>query len=303
MWRSQLYLFWLTSVVKPRRGNQESDTHNLADQHWQPAALVDVELTLSWGEYFGGKWTSPKSTNMRKPLVIRGIDEYHPEQVVLAARTETPPNVTERLIVSLVYFNKDYVKAYKVTFTSKNVGPLVDEDDPDFALRVMDVFYQQQFWDPHANATLDAASLDVNALDLTLRVAQPDTAATPTIDELVLTKKLNHAGYNLRTVMHPVENQWEAPYLYADEHSTFVVQPDERFVSYWDHIDYVPILFDPVVVDVPPLREQVTIPDPRDPIWNPPWADLVNPNLKAVVGNTDVFDFGGATFGALGLMR
>jgi hypothetical protein len=290
-------------VEKPRRGTQDTSGDAFADQHWQQRSAIDVELTFSWGEYYQGKWISPKSTNMRRPLVIRGLQEFHPEELVLAARTETPPEVSERLVVSTIYYHKGDVKAFKVIFTSKNSGPIVREDDPDALLRDgVDVFYQHLFWDRQVESTLDSTSLDVPRFDLTLRVGQPASAWSPTIDETLFTKKLDQPGFNVRPAMHPVENQWEAPFFYADEHSTFFVKPDERVFDFSRVVDYVPIPFDPVVVEIPPLFEQVVVPNPRDPIWDPDWASLVNPNIKNVIGENVSFELDGVQFGALGLM-
>ncbi len=134
-------------------------------------------------------------------------------------------------------------------------------------------------------------------------MGQPTNAWSATVDETIFTKKLDHPSFNLRTVMHPIENQWEAPFFYADEHSTFLVKPDERIVNWSMIIDYVPIPFEPVVVEVPPLYEQVVVIGPPDPIWDPGWTKLVNPNLKNVIGENVSFELDGVRFDALGLMR
>jgi hypothetical protein len=310
IWKSQLYLFWLTLVEKPQKGKQDSASDTMANQHWQPPSPIDVEVSFNWGEYYKGKWISPKSTNMRRPLVIRNLVpdpgdpvEFHPNEIVLAARTETPPEVSERLVLSLIYYHKSKVKAFKVIFTSKNAAPIVVEDNPDYSLRdVVDVFYQKLFWDRQPEATLDSTSLDVQRLDLTVRVGQPANAWSPTVDETVFTKKLDHPGYNLRTVMHPIENQWEAPFFYADEHSTFLVKPDERVFDWSVIVGYVPIPLEPVVIDVPPLYEQVVVVGPPDPIWDPGWAKLVSPTYKSVIGENVSFELDGVRFDALGLM-
>jgi hypothetical protein len=304
MWRNQLFLFWLTILVKPRSGQQDQSIDPMAQQHWQPRAPVDVEITFNWGEYYNGSWVSPKSTNMGKPVVVRGLQEFHPEDIVLASRTEQPPNVSERLIFSLIYYHQSDVKAWKVVFTSKNVGPIMHEDDPDTTLRDgVEIFNRALFWDRQTEATLESTSLDVPRTDLTLRVAQPPHALSATVDETILTKQLPDPGFNVRTAMHPVENQFEAPFFYADEHSTFLLQPDETLRSFVQIVDYVPVATDPIKINVPILVEQLAGPNPRDPIWNPPWTNLVNLNLKNVIGNTDPFELDGVQFNALGLMR
>jgi hypothetical protein len=294
----------VTTLEKPRGGSQDAAGESIAGQTWKARSPIDVEVTLSWGEYFGGKWTSPKSTNMRRPLVIRGLQEFKPQDLVLAVRTEDPPNVSERLVVSVVYYDQGHVKAYKAVFTSKNCSPIVVEDDADALLRMtVDSFYQRLFWDRQPESTLDSTSLDVPRFDLTLRVGQPDNAWSPTVDEQLLVKKLDRPGFNVRPTMHPVENQWEAPFFYADEHSTFLVNPSEQVYDFTLIDVYVPIPIDVVALEVPPLVQQVAVPNPLDPIWNPGWMQLVNPNIRNVIGANVSFPLDGVQFGALGLMR
>jgi hypothetical protein len=190
MWRNQLYLFWLTTMVKPRGGQQDQDDNNMADQHWKPRSPVDVEITFNWGEYYNGAWVSPKSMNMSKPLMIRGLQEFHPGDIVLAARTEQPANVAERLIFSLIYYHKSDVKAWKIVFTSKNAEPILYEDNPDATLRDgVEIFNRSLFWDRQTEATLDATSLEVPRQDLTVRVTQPPNALWPTVDETIFTRQ------------------------------------------------------------------------------------------------------------------
>ena len=120
MWRGQLFLFWWTVVQKPQDGKQDTSDKEFADQKWKPRSRTNVELTLNWGELYQGKWTSPKSTNMRRPLVIRDLLDYHPEELLLFSRTEQPPGSSERLVFSVIYFNPQDTKAFKLVFTSKN---------------------------------------------------------------------------------------------------------------------------------------------------------------------------------------
>jgi hypothetical protein len=305
VWRNQLYLFWVTAVVKPRPGNQDTVAGDLAGQTWAPRSLIDVELTLNWGELYRGKWTSPKSTNMAKPLRLRGLTAYHPESLLLFARPFTPAGSSERLAFAVVYYHDDDVKAYGVIFTSKNASPIVLEDLPDPEL-VNDVgrFYEQLFWERQSESTLDANSLDIPNTDLILRIEQPPNAASATVDEKLLTKALSpFPGWNVHTVMHRVENQWEAPFFYADEHSTFYVQGDETHHTVRDVDDYIPIAVAATPIHLDDLYEEVIVERPLDPIWDPPWKRLVNPRITTVLAADVSFELDGQRFDALGLRR
>lgn len=204
----------------------------------------------------------------------------------------------------VVYYHDDDVKAFLVVFTSKNASPIVLEDIADPEL-VNDVgrFYEQLFWERQGESTLDSNSLDVPRTNLTLRIAQPPNSASATKDETVLTKVSPFAGWNVRTVMHPVENQWEAPFFYADEHSTFYVEGDESHRTI-DVIDeYVPIAVGTAPIHLDDLYEEVVIQNPRDPIWNPAWKQLVNPQITTVLATDVTFELDGTRFDALGLKR
>jgi hypothetical protein len=302
MWRNQLYLFWVTAVQKPRPGNQDLETGNLAGQSWAPRSTIDVELTLNWGELYHGKWTSPKSTNMKKPLVVPGLFEFHPESVLLFARTFKPEGSSERLVFAVVYLHGLAVKAFSVVFTSKNASPIVVPDFPDPVLiNGVGRFYEQEFWERQGSSVLDANSLDVPLTDLTLRIDQPANAISDVKDELLLTKVSPFPGWNGRTVMHPVENQWEAPFFYADEHSTFYVEGDEQHRTFNRVDEYVPIAVGTIEIKVDEIHEEVVIPNPRDPIWNPEWKYLVDKNITTVLPADVSFELDGQQFDAMGL--
>jgi ABC toxin N-terminal region/Neuraminidase-like domain/Salmonella virulence plasmid 28.1kDa A protein len=302
MWRNQLYLFWVTAVEKPRGGNQDSVGGALADQHWAARARVDVELTLNWGELYRGRWSSPKSTNMHKPLVIRSLQTFHPASLLLFARTHKPEGSSERLVSEVVYYHHDDVKAFMLVFTSKNASPIVFEDTADPEL-VNDVgrLYEQLFWERQSESTLDSNSLDVPRTELTLRIEQPPNAVSASQDERLLTKTAPFPGWNVRTVMHPVENQWEAPFFYADEHSTFYVEGDESHRTIPEIDEYVPIAIGTVPIHVDEVYEEVISPNPRDPIWNPEWRQLVSPQFTTLLPADVSFELDGVRFDALGL--
>jgi hypothetical protein len=302
-WRNQLFLFWVTAVEKPRSGNQDAKGGPLANQTWAARSPVDVELTLNWGELYRGKWGSPKSTNMNKPLVIRGLGRYHPGSLLLFSRTEKPPASSERLIFSVIYYHGSDVKAFKVVFTSKNASPIAFEDDPDNELvRDVALFYKRLYWDPQNNSILDFNSLDIPRTHLTVRIDQPDNAWADTVDQKLLTKTSGFNGWNVHTAMHPTENQWETPFFYADEHSTFHVQGHETYRNFSLVDVYLPpegVLMKTEFVD---LYEE-TVVDPLDPIWDPPWKHLVNVNIKTVLGEDVSFELDGKSFDAIGLME
>jgi hypothetical protein len=104
--------------------------------------------------------------------------------------------------------------------------------------------------------------------------------------------------------MHPVENQWEAPWFYWDDHSVFFVSGDESIGSERTHYyvdDFVPSYVG-TMKDIPPLYEEpvkTVKPRPGDPVIDP-FITVVNQNYKVVITDNGNFEFGGQKFDARG---
>src|SRR6266536_1747067 len=116
-----------------------------------------------------------------------------------------------------------------MTLTSKNAAPAVSSGS-DFALLFqVEVFNYILLWEPHLSSVLDYNRLYETGKSFAVRIQQPDGAAQYQIDENLLTKtNPMWNGFKVRPVMHPTENQWEAPLFYSDERSIFFIAPDER---------------------------------------------------------------------------
>jgi hypothetical protein len=102
--------------------------------------------------------------------------------------------------------------------------------------------------------------------------------------------------------LHPIDNQWNAPFFYSDEHSLFSVEAREVI---WDDT-WLDVFYDngpsPVytIDHIPPVYEQPVIPNRGDPVIDP-WETSVNPNFKTIIQDNVAFRFGGAVFDAGGL--
>ena len=124
-------------------------------------------------------------------------------------------------------------------------------------------------------------------------------------------------GFKLLPLRHIIENQWEAPVFYDDEHSTFFIKPDEeltiplwRYDGYYDLGIYekftpeleIPPLVEKPVPKWPPTRG--TIFEKEDMVSNP-WEtndSIVNKNnnYKNVMISTKHFVSGDVKFGVGG---
>ena len=308
VWKNQLFVFWVVTLPKPEKGDDTKTPWNVADQQWGTNTHTTTELTLAWGEFYKGKWTSPKSTEMKTPLKIQGLSAYDPDKLVISVRTERPdPSVSERLVFSIVYLSGG-ASVYRVTFTSKHSAPLIEPlglnlffgDSSGFAelLEPVKSFNAKLFWVGQTGAQLDSNSLRLPDRTFEVAVEQPAGGSTEPKSERVLTKtQVLLDGFRVRPVMHAVENQWEAPFFYSDEHSVFFVQGDELI---WDD-SWFDVFYDvgPAVhlelPDLPLLYEEPVIPDLGDPVINP-FVDVVNPNFSQVIKGSAPFVFEGVTF-------
>ena len=123
-------------------------------------------------------------------------------------------------------------------------------------------------------------------------------------------------GFSILPAWHPVNNQFEAPITYADEHSTFFVKPDEEaFTAIWEFHGYyilpdIPILSEiPVMVEKPVkgwppdeilhVDEEVVVSNPWE--WSQQIPDI-NTNYTKVLATKQTFTFGNTEFGTGGKM-
>jgi hypothetical protein len=190
--------------------------------------------------------------------------------------------------------------AFTLTFTSKNVPPIVQRSDDLGLFLGIEYFNYLQFWDPAAGSQLASDALREPGTNLTVRVAQPSGALAATRDESLLVKQAPLGdGFRLRTVMHPIDNQFEAPLYYDDDHATFVLTPAERVIYVPEYRGYY-YNDNPVIVHIPPIYEQPQLPDPAGPVENP-LGTLIDPGYANVITDNRAFSYGGATFTAGGI--
>jgi hypothetical protein len=303
VWKRRLFVFWFSAVVKAS-GDTGKSPQDLADESWGSAAGTTAEVTVHWGQYYRGAWTSPKSSETAKPIMIAGLyADFDPTQLLVTSRTYTPSAaggvpVSERLELLLFYrVNKYAIANYMVTFTSTNSAPIVVTPVP--LPRVEEVIgFNYGLLQSNQQTAIDANSVVYPGNVMTVRVKQPPSGSVDWRTETLLTKTANlHAGFRVRPIVNPAENPWELPLFYSDEHSVFVVEGDESVSAELPHYyveDFV-LHFDGVVPKIPELQEE-----PVRPVIPRPGDPLINPNYKFVIPDNDEFEYAGTTFDARG---
>lgn len=327
VWRKKLFLFWLNIFEKPTDQNPNSTPTDVSKNAWSNQKRLNVEVNMCWGEYYKGKWTSPKSTDLKSPMVITNLSSFDSALLLIYGRKEKVENPAgkfrERLVFYLRYRgsgtgeNKNAV----ITFTSKNAPPYIEYTDDTELLNKVRENLNTTFFNPYAGSSepsgLHFTRFLMPGKVFKVNVKQPSGASKEEVTENVLTKKdLLTRGFAVLPSWHPVENQFEAPLSYADEHSTFFVKPDEetfiplRIYDFYYPIYEAPFLYEdiPVLVDKPikgwppqeeivNFGEEVILTD----TWN--WskeAIKINTNYNKMLPVNDSFNFEGAVFDTAG---
>lgn len=330
IWKKRLFVFWLNILEKP--APILDTTMNSQDLSFEPigdSAKTNVEINMAWGEYYKGKWTSPKSTELNKPLMISYLSQFNKNELLLHGRKDFVENPTgkfrERLIFDVQYgepFNRSIrvngrttgiaptIHGGTFTFTSKNAPPQVEQYAHDQQLQSKVVSHNTTaFKKAETQAYLDNNRIDNSGRVFSVNVLQPKKALQLELKKTMFTKgdKLT-SGFNLLPLRHPIENQFEAPLSYCDERSTLFARPSETLVTVDDFKHYYPLNERPIEVIEPPLLIEKPIGKwpPIDPFENNfeeivtnPWSENVlgvNENITIRLADDISFEYGMATF-------
>ncbi len=304
IWKGQLFVFWLNILEKPAELADATFT-DLGAAKWKTYSVKNIEINMCWAEYYKGRWSSPKSSELGKPMVIQNVADFNKNFIKLCARKEKIAGSSgEKLFFSLHYGPEG--KDFTIIYTSKNCPPIIQSNVRDLTLyqdvRLFNVdLYLNEYFNTSVYPTLDANSYLVPDKTLQLGIDQPLFAENSTIREKILTKSSTmYDGFRLLPTWHVTDNQWEAPFFYNDEHSTFQVTPSERItltlVDYHDYYDLGSLIDH---LNIPPLEENGYKPDPLGPI-----SDLFEkytaPSYTMTLPGSGVFMFDQVAFGSAG---
>jgi hypothetical protein len=310
IWKSRLFVFWLNVITKPDKAEDKTPWDMRTDS-WKVSNRKNVEINMAWAEYYKGKWTSPKSSDLNSPIYLNSLTDFQPANILLYARKEKKDaNTSEHLIFNLVYTGTDGIFPFNITYTSKNAPPIIEAGKLDDQLLYNVALFNYSLFRTGEPANLDYNHLSVTSTELDTVIQQPQYAAGSTLTEKVLTKTPSlFSGFNLLPLRHPVVNQYQAPFFYNDERSIFFVQPTEKDITpLWKYVGYYDIGLVQVnaAVKIPPLLEKpVAYVPPEeivkgvgDPIFDP-WNTLqntVNPNFDKILPGTASFAFDKSSF-------
>lgn len=328
VWRKRLFVFWLNIFEKPAPINGTKSANGMKDEPLTTNARKNIEVNMCWGEYYKGKWTSPKSTDLKKPMIINNLESFDSKSLLIYGRIEKVENpigkFRERAVFYLRYRGSGASGSSKInsvfTFTSKNAAPYLEYIDDSLLYNKVRNNLNVSYFNPYdgtgQNVSFDFTNFQMPDKTFKVNVPQPTGASSAEVTETILTKKNKLTnGFEILPTWHPVENQYEAPLSYADEHSTFFVKPDEEtFISIDKYEGYfpiyeIPIYEIPILVEVPikgwPPEEIINwgdtvVSNPWE--WNKETVDI-NTNFTRVLPSTEIYNFDGVEFGTGGLNK
>jgi hypothetical protein len=311
IWRKRLFLFWLTILEKPVEVMRSRTPQGMGGEPWGDHSKVNVEVTMNWGEYYKGKWTSPKSGELTRPVAINNLYFFRPNALFFHVRKEKKEGSQEHLIFNLYYVHESVDRRFTITYTSKNAPPNI-ATGADAALADAVGVFNWNLYRSTINSDFNYNTLFVSGRDVSQRVMQPSKATSPSVIQKVLTKSSSMFNqFRLLILRHVIENQWEAPFFYEDEQNTFFVTQDEEVVR---DVRIFDGYYDFGVVTKPKLELPKLVEEPI-PGWPPkkggfidkgelvsnPWdmhKNLFdrNENFKRIVADPGAFSFGDGVF-------
>jgi hypothetical protein len=340
IWRGRLNIFWLTfairgaatppSVASQARSDTTPPTSKLVDLHFNDLAPLvvgskpdrTVQVQLSWSEYYQGKWTPRRSSDINRFPAFSVPDSFEPtSSVFVRASIDTDSNGNE----TAVRVHMDGI-AQAFRLTGKNSEPACGP-----------AYWQGSNYYPYGSAGWDASkhlgySADPFAGSPQLQVTYVQAFSTvngqvqtfPTVATTPILQTVNSfnilpcdnvppldasSGYNFFMSTFAAAS---SPFFYEDTadanvntEATFFVQPKlhETSMTYWRGWAIPPIFADSNLI-VPTYWTNLKL-APQTPYRVPPVTDpesvfKYRPNLDLIASQTKLIPFGSSLIGSTG---
>jgi GH18 family chitinase len=141
IWRDRLHLFWLTfaqitqPAAGPAQGSNGTTVQNmtfsdLSRNLFSSRPTKQIKLQLNWSEYFQGKWTDRRSSDLNRARPRPVADDFDPLQTYIHVSKEYDDNGNEGAV--LIQLTYDSLTADAFRIVSKNNEPeLISMDEGD----------------------------------------------------------------------------------------------------------------------------------------------------------------------------
>lgn len=321
VWKNRLFLFWLRIIKMtpidpndlrlqpPPTGSKDelakvrlSTVKTEAASEATGRTKVTVHAVLCWSEFYNGKWQPAKTSDPARPTMLGEFDPVGTHSFDRAALRLSTSETGGALKVSIEQQGSSWFVVYNT-----HSAPVRREDVPptqphmvwlqgpsrelDTSGETFTIYYREHPWVYQGlpDASVKARPVVTDQL--------PDVAVDPT---------------------HPLEDPWEAPFLYGDGRNLFYVSTSKELVTVPDFQSYVPT-GDLLrwAIDIPPLvlKQELAVdrlPDPIGPVAKPgigvvdpaPFKMLLSEDvaIRTAIGSKALVPFGSKQIGPLGAL-
>ncbi|REL37867.1 hypothetical protein DYD21_08795 [Rhodohalobacter sp. SW132] len=124
IWKDRLFLFWLNIIQKGVRSDKTpiSGNGNLIEAEFDSSAIeenskINVEISLSWSEYFNGEWQPRRMSDVNDPVIFKNInaEDFKRKEVKLTSNSKS-----SKVLNLHIYDEIESVKNWSHGFHLKN---------------------------------------------------------------------------------------------------------------------------------------------------------------------------------------
>jgi peptidoglycan hydrolase-like protein with peptidoglycan-binding domain len=282
IWNGRLFLFWLNIIRKANTDGKIPDSQNgdsnpnasksitgVSVNNLNNVATENIEIGLSWSEYYNNKWQPRKTSDLNKPILIAGLkpgvyDKMGRNALRVCAVVGDP---SIAIYVNSPYNWIIYDHRYFI-LRNKHSTP----EPGNWGIYKSIYGESREFTHDDNYLNNDHMTLDIEYSKDGEHTFKHSILKNEYLEYEIVQEKMNPDPFYSTDV--------EAPFIYQNATDVFFVLPERS-------IKTVPVHLDPPGDDT---GIDIRLPhiDPLAPIWEKPWdiwQDINNPIFENVAGN------------------
>lgn len=261
VWRGRLFLFWLSVTLEGQKDPKVLDStfgslQQVTASDLQSGMRVKIRASLSWSEFYNGKWQPPNTSNVNQPVNLGDfpLGSFDRKELSLHSNEKD----TGEMVISAMYD-----RHFKASFTLYNTHslPVTNEEikkveinsniNNNVIITPLPRFPQLLFKRTRSFSK-GSAPFSIEYYDSILK--------NPFKQEILR----NAVLYEVIDHRHKVNNIFETPFFFQDRRHVFFVRPIEGEVFTVDNYLNVGIVKRPLDFKIPIVMPILVKPDPID---------------------------------------
>lgn len=247
VWKQRLHLFWVTFMERAKQPDAVTNGQTYQDMGSKPIQepSYQVDVQLSWSEYFQGKWSAPQTSGFGNLSDI-GTGSFNQSDVYIYISKETMTDADGNVGDGVVniHLGSPVYKVFRVV--NKNSPPQVDPDEMYNAFLQVPYLHRRRV---HATQYIGGSS-DTIGLDVTYdeSVQVSNESIHPIVVSVIKPILQQGSDYslvlsrNFLQFLIPTGGGGDLvdflthPFFYQDRENTFFVEPTmtETTIDEWD---------------------------------------------------------------------